>query len=128
MKPLVSILIPAHNAEEWIAESLQCVVAQTLQRKEIIVVDDGSPIQRWRLRESVSPIASAFSARKIKVPPRPETKTSLSAKVITSSVSTPMTFWLRTRLPGKWRCLIRAIANGPFFLRLGHGSCTATIE
>ena len=41
-KPLVSILIPAYNAEEWIAETLQSAVAQTWQRTEIIVVDDGS--------------------------------------------------------------------------------------
>jgi len=41
-KPLVSILIPAYNAEEWIAETLRSAVAQTWQRKEIIVVDDGS--------------------------------------------------------------------------------------
>jgi len=40
--PLVSILIPAYNAEEWIAETLRSAVAQTWQRKEIIVVDDGS--------------------------------------------------------------------------------------
>ena len=42
MKPLVSILIPAHNAEEWIADTLKSAIAQTWQRKEIIVVDDGS--------------------------------------------------------------------------------------
>src|SRR5215471_18778953 len=42
MKPLISIIIPAYNAEEWIAESLQSAIAQTWQRKEIIVVDDGS--------------------------------------------------------------------------------------
>ena len=42
MKPLVSILIPAYNAEEWIAYTLQSAVAQTWPRKEIIVVDDGS--------------------------------------------------------------------------------------
>jgi len=41
-KPLVSILIPAYNAEEWIADSIQSAVAQTWQRKEIIVIDDGS--------------------------------------------------------------------------------------
>ena len=40
--PLVSILIPAHNSEEWIADSIRSAVAQTWQRKEIIVVDDGS--------------------------------------------------------------------------------------
>ena len=42
MKPLVSILIPAYNAEEWISETLQSAIAQTWQRKEIVVVDDGS--------------------------------------------------------------------------------------
>jgi glycosyltransferase involved in cell wall biosynthesis len=42
MKPLVSILIPAYNSEGWIADTLQSAVAQTWQRKEIIVVDDGS--------------------------------------------------------------------------------------
>jgi glycosyltransferase involved in cell wall biosynthesis len=42
MLPLVSILIPAYNSEEWIADTLQSAIAQTWQRKEIIVVDDGS--------------------------------------------------------------------------------------
>lgn len=42
MKPLVSILIPAYNAEKWIAETLRSALAQTWPYKEIIVVDDGS--------------------------------------------------------------------------------------
>jgi glycosyltransferase involved in cell wall biosynthesis len=42
MIPLVSILIPAHNAEPWIAETLASALAQTWPRKEIVVVDDGS--------------------------------------------------------------------------------------
>ncbi len=42
MKPLVSILIPAYNAEDTIAYTLESAIAQTWQRKEIIVVDDGS--------------------------------------------------------------------------------------
>jgi glycosyltransferase involved in cell wall biosynthesis len=42
MKPLVSILIPAYNAQDWITETLHSAVAQTWPRKEIIVVDDGS--------------------------------------------------------------------------------------
>lgn len=42
MKPLVSILIPAYNAEKTIAYTVQSAVAQTWPRKEIIVVDDGS--------------------------------------------------------------------------------------
>jgi glycosyltransferase involved in cell wall biosynthesis len=42
VKPLVSILIPAYNAEEFIADTIQSAIAQTWPRKEIIVVDDGS--------------------------------------------------------------------------------------
>jgi glycosyltransferase involved in cell wall biosynthesis len=40
--PSVSILIPAYNAESWIADTLRSALAQTWQEKEIIVVDDGS--------------------------------------------------------------------------------------
>jgi len=42
MKPLVSILIPAFNAEEWIADTLKSALAQSWEQKGIIVVDDGS--------------------------------------------------------------------------------------
>ena len=42
VKPLVSILIPAYNAEEYIADAIRSAVAQTWERKEVIVVDDGS--------------------------------------------------------------------------------------
>lgn len=41
-RPLVSILIPAFNAEEWIADTLRSALGQTWEPKEIIVVDDGS--------------------------------------------------------------------------------------
>ena len=42
MNPLVSILIPAYNAELWIEETLQSAIHQTYANKEIIVVNDGS--------------------------------------------------------------------------------------
>ena len=44
-KPLVSILIPAFNAQAWIADALRSAIAQTWEPKEIIVVDDGSTDQ-----------------------------------------------------------------------------------
>lgn len=40
--PLVSILIPCHNAARWLGESLESALAQTHPECEIIVVDDGS--------------------------------------------------------------------------------------
>jgi len=42
LKPLVSILIPAYNAEQWAAETLTSALAQTWRPLEIIVVNDGS--------------------------------------------------------------------------------------
>ncbi len=45
MNSLVSILIPAYNAQKWIAGTLRSAITQTWQRKEIIVVDDGSTDQ-----------------------------------------------------------------------------------
>jgi glycosyltransferase involved in cell wall biosynthesis len=42
VQSLVSILIPAYNAEEFITDAIRSAIAQTWQRKEIIVVDDGS--------------------------------------------------------------------------------------
>ncbi len=40
--PLVSVIIPAFNAERTIGETLSSVAAQTYQNVEVIVVDDGS--------------------------------------------------------------------------------------
>jgi glycosyltransferase involved in cell wall biosynthesis len=49
VKPLVSILVPAHNSSEWIAETLRSALAQTWEQKKIIVVDDGSQDKRLRI-------------------------------------------------------------------------------
>ncbi|MBS1841124.1 MAG: glycosyltransferase family 2 protein [Acidobacteria bacterium] len=58
MKPLVSILIPAYNAENLIAQTLQSAVSQTWERKEIIVVDDGS-------KDKTVEVAQRFAAKNV---------------------------------------------------------------
>src|SRR5215472_8541766 len=60
MKPLVSILVPAYNAEEWISDSIRSAIAQTWDRKEIIVVDDGSS-------DNTLSIARQFESEYLKV-------------------------------------------------------------
>jgi len=60
MKPLVSILIPAYNAEQWIGESIRSALAQTWQRKEIIIVDDGS-------RDRTAEVARQYASNQVVV-------------------------------------------------------------
>lgn len=60
MKPLVSILIPAYNAGEWIADTLQSAIDQTWPEREIIVVDDGS-------RDATANIARKFDRYGVRV-------------------------------------------------------------
>ena len=40
--PLVSIIIPACNSSAYVAEAIRSALDQDYERKEIIVVDDGS--------------------------------------------------------------------------------------
>jgi glycosyltransferase involved in cell wall biosynthesis len=40
--PLVSILVPCHNAAPWLRDTLESALAQTWRPLEVILVDDGS--------------------------------------------------------------------------------------
>lgn len=60
VEPLVSILIPAFNAQQWIADTLRSALAQTWPKREIIVVDDGST-------DSTLAIAKQFESQGVKV-------------------------------------------------------------
>jgi glycosyltransferase involved in cell wall biosynthesis len=53
--PLVSILIPAYNAEQWIGETLESALSQSWPNKEIIVVDDGSADGTLRMAQQYAP-------------------------------------------------------------------------
>jgi glycosyltransferase involved in cell wall biosynthesis len=60
MEPLVSILIPAYNSQQWIAGAIESALAQTWGRREVVVVDDGST-------DGTFDIARRFASRSVKV-------------------------------------------------------------
>lgn len=64
MRPLVSILIPAYNASDWIASTIESALQQTWDNKEIIVVDDGS-------KDQTLEVAQRFTSRGVKVVTQP---------------------------------------------------------
>ncbi len=60
MPDLVSILIPAYNAEAFLADTVRNAQNQSWPRKEIIVVDDGSPDRTFE-------VAKRFESGSVKV-------------------------------------------------------------
>ncbi len=64
MASLVSILIPAYNAERWIADTIRSALGQTWPAKEIIIVDDGS-------KDRTLSIARQFASKEVSVVTQP---------------------------------------------------------
>ena len=60
MKANVSVIIPAYNAESYLAETIESALAQTAPPAEILVVDDGST-------DRTAEVARGFEARGVRV-------------------------------------------------------------
>lgn len=60
-KPLISIIIAAHNGEAYLAEALQSVLNQTYEPIEILVIDNGSNDRTGQIARSFSSVRYFFS-------------------------------------------------------------------
>ena len=47
-KPLVSVIIPAYNHENYIQETISSIINQTYENIELIIIDDGSADNTWQ--------------------------------------------------------------------------------
>lgn len=63
-QPLVSVIIPAYNAEKYIGETLQSVLDQRFRSLEVIVVNDGS-------KDRTEQVVKTFSDARIRYLPQP---------------------------------------------------------
>ena len=52
IEPLISVIIPTYNVEDFIAESIVSVIQQSYRNWELIVVDDGSTDDTLRIAKS----------------------------------------------------------------------------
>lgn len=60
MKPLISIIMPVYNCEDFIKESINSIISQTYSNWELIIVNDGS-------KDKTGEIISEFTEGRIKV-------------------------------------------------------------
>jgi len=54
--PLVSVIMPAYNAEKYVVDAVQSIMAQTFRDFEIIIIDDGST-------DATGPILEGLAAK-----------------------------------------------------------------
>jgi len=60
--PLISVIIPAYNHEQYIKETINSIINQTYQNIELIVIDDGSKDSTWtKIQEMEKECKKRFS-------------------------------------------------------------------
>jgi CDP-glycerol glycerophosphotransferase len=52
--PLLSVVVPVHDVEEYVADSLASILEQDHRRLEVVVVDDGSTDRSGRIADEVA--------------------------------------------------------------------------
>ena len=61
--PLISVIIPVHNQELFLAEAIESVLSQTYSPVEIIVIDDGSDDNSASIAESYHSVKYFFQSK-----------------------------------------------------------------
>jgi glycosyltransferase involved in cell wall biosynthesis len=105
----ISVVIPAYNAERFIAQTLESVHAQTLPVAEVIVIDDGSSDQTGE-------VARALRARVISQPNR---GLSAARNAGINAATQPWValldaddVWARSKIEHQWDAVRRCPAAG----------------
>ncbi len=50
-EPLISVIVPVYNVEDYVETCLESVKKQTYKNLEILIIDDGSSDQSWKICE-----------------------------------------------------------------------------
>ncbi len=87
MKPLVSILIPAYNAEQWLADTVRSALRQSWANKEIIIVNDGS-------KDNTPAVAQQFASANVKVVTQPNQGAAAARNALISQAQGEYLQWL----------------------------------
>lgn len=58
MSPKVSVVMPAYNAEKYVAEAIESILSQTFQDFEFIIIDDSSTDETWSIIQKYSKLNS----------------------------------------------------------------------
>jgi glycosyltransferase involved in cell wall biosynthesis len=124
VKPLVSILIPAHNAEAWIAETIRSALAQTWRRTEIIIVDDRSTDQTLS-------VAKQFRSKSVLVIKQSNQSAAVTRNEALSKSQGDFIQWLDADdllSPNKIEAQINALSKGDNARRVASGPWGAFIS
>jgi glycosyltransferase involved in cell wall biosynthesis len=109
MEPLVSILIPAYNAQQWLAEAIRSALGQTWRRKEVVVVDDGSTDQTLQ-------VAKEFASKSVRVVTQANQGASVARNTAFANCQGDYIQWLDADdllEPDKIEQQVRALADCP---------------
>lgn len=66
-KPLISVILPVHNAQKYLIEALESLRYQTYPHFEVIAIDDASTDDSYKILKSYAKIDSRFKVIRNKV-------------------------------------------------------------